>query len=358
MLTQTTTLYVSVVEGPCESERVPVPARVIALPPAPTVANQERCEPGPVTLRADGVAGSTYRWYAADGITPLADGTQATYTTDVLSESTDFYVAALTEGCEGERAQVTAHILIPPQPPVIDEVTLCQPDSAVLRVENPTEGGTYRWYDQPTDGTLLQEDNTGAYAVQVVSDTALHVSVWNGSCESERIPAVATIYREGSLDAGPDERILPDGDTQLEATEGYSQYAWYPSEGLSDTQISNPVANPTQTTTYWVTAVTAAGCEEVDQLTVEVVDYPIPNAFTPNNDGLNDRWDIPFLDRYPACEVAIYNRWGEIVYQSEGYRDPWDGRTSGQSTAALGTYTYVIDLNNGKPLHPGKLWFC
>ena len=368
-LAQTTTYYVSVLEGPCESERVPVEVRVIALPPAPAVADQERCGPGSVTFRAEEADSYAYHWYAADGTTLLArtepgnelnntlsDQGQSVYTIEALSETTDFYVAAVTEeGCEGEPARVTARVLTPPPPPQSSQIILCQPDTVTLRVDNPNEASTYRWYDAPTAGTLLQEDSAGALHTEVLSDISLHVSTWNGLCESERIAVSATIYPANQLEAGRDERILPDGEVQLQATEGYVRYAWYPSEGLSDPQVANPVANPTQTTIYWLTATTAAGCEETDQLTVEVVDYPIPSAFTPNNDGLNDRWELSFLERYPMCKVVIYNRWGEAVYHSEGYRKPWDGRPPGQSTATLGTYTYVIDLNNGKPPVQGRL---
>lgn len=367
-LTQTTTYYVSVLEGPCESIRVPVEARVVVLPPAPAVADQEHCGPGTFILRAEGAVGNTYAWYAADGTTlltrteqsspvgTLSDQGQSSYATEVLSETTDFYVVAVTEeGCAGAPARVTARVLTPPPPPVVNQIILCQPDTASLRVVNPTKGFVYRWYDQPTAGALLQEDSVGVWNIQVLASATFYVSAWNGSCESERTEVSATLYPANQLDAGPNKRILPDGEVQLEATEGYLSYEWHPAEGLSDPQAANPVASPEHTTTYWVTAVTPAGCEEADQLTVEVADYPIPNAFTPNGDGLNDRWEIPFLERYPACEVAIYNRWGELVYQSVGYQNPWDGRPPGQAAASLGTYTYLINLNNGKPVIRGSL---
>ena len=364
MLTQSTTYYVSVLEGPCESERVPVLARVIPYPPPPNVANQQRCEPGVFTLQAESAAGNTYRWYAADGTTLLARtdpeanpndvlSSQGTYTTDVLTETTDFYVAAVTEGCEGEPARVTAIVRTPPSPPAADEVTLCEPGTAILSVNNPSDFA-YRWYDQPTGGTLLEENNSGTWETQVVSDTDFYVSAWDGACESECTPVPVTIFTADDLDAGPNVRIIPDDSIPLQATIGYDRYEWYPGEGLSNTEVSNPVASPAQTTTYWVTVTTASGCEATDRVTVEVVDYPVPNAFTPNDDGLNDQWELTFLERYPGCKVTIYNRWGEMVYYSEGYQHPWDGRYAGQGVV-LGTYTYVIDLGNGKKPVRGNL---
>ena len=365
-VTQTTTYYVSVREGPCESARVPLEVRVITAPPAPVAADQERCGPGTLVLTAQGAPGVAYHWYAADGTTLLARtesdddsidvlADQGSYVTDALTATTDFYVAALNEGCEGERVRVSARVLSPPPPPTVNDLVVCQPDTVSLRVEPLTDDRLYRWYDQPTGGTLLHEDSSGELRLLVTSDTAVYVSVSNGSCESERVRASAMLYREGQLDAGPDERVVPDGEVQLQAPAGYERYAWYPTAGLSDPYAADPVASPDKTTTYWLTVTTPAGCEEADQLIVEVVDYPIPNAFTPNGDGLNDRWEIPFLEQYPNCEVAIYNRWGEAVYHSNGYQQPWEGRLPAQGAAVLGTYTYVIDLSNGKPLLRGTL---
>ena len=352
-LTQSTTYYVSVLEGPCESERVPIVARIITPPPAPAVTDQERCEPAAFTLRAEGPAGSAYQWYAADGVTPLDNATRATYTTDVLSESTDFYVAAITEGCQGALAKVSARVLIPPPAPTINKVVVCEPGTASLTVERPTDGLTYRWYDQPANGTLLEE-TTGSWDGSVTSDTTFYVSAWNGSCESKRVPAPVTIFAADDLDAGPDVRVIPDGTAPLQATPGYARYEWSPAEGLNRTDVADPVASPDRTTTYYVTVTTASGCEATDAVTVEVVDYPIPNAFTPNGDGLNDQWELAFLERYPNCEVAVYNRWGELVYHSTGYAEPWDGRYAGQAVV-LGTYTYVLDLGNGKKPVRGSL---
>ncbi len=73
----------------------------------------------------------------------------------------------------------------------------------------------------------------------------------------------------------------------------------------------------------------------------------IPNAFTPNGDGVNDFWDISALQGYPQCTVNIFNRYGAMVYNSVGYPRAWDG-TYGGSALPVGTYYYIIDLKNGR----------
>jgi gliding motility-associated-like protein len=78
--------------------------------------------------------------------------------------------------------------------------------------------------------------------------------------------------------------------------------------------------------------------------------YQITNAFSPNGDGINDKWNLPFLDHFADCRVQIFNRYGQIVFTSIGYNNPWDGTVSGKG-APIGTYYYIIDLRNGeKPL--------
>lgn len=73
----------------------------------------------------------------------------------------------------------------------------------------------------------------------------------------------------------------------------------------------------------------------------------IPNAFTPNGDGVNDTWQITGLEYYQKATLNIFNRWGQKVYSSTGYATPWDGTYNGKALPA-GTYYYIIDLKNGQ----------
>jgi len=67
----------------------------------------------------------------------------------------------------------------------------------------------------------------------------------------------------------------------------------------------------------------------------------IPNAFTPNGDGINDTWNIKYLDTFPNCTVQVFNRYGQSLYFSKGYPIPWDGRYKGANLPD-GTYYYII----------------
>jgi gliding motility-associated-like protein len=77
----------------------------------------------------------------------------------------------------------------------------------------------------------------------------------------------------------------------------------------------------------------------------------IPNAFSPNGDGINDVWNLIGKEDYPEIEVTVYNRWGQLIWQSEkGYPVPWNGRSRNEDLP-IDSYHYVIELHNGmKPL--------
>lgn len=145
------------------------------------------------------------------------------------------------------------------------------------------------------------------------------------------------------FDAGPDEVIDEGEDVQLNAVGG-TTYLWTPNSGLSADDVPDPVAQPTETTTYTVTT-QLNGCTYTDQLLVEVDRLIEPvNTITPNGDGKNDTWVIEGIDEYASCQVQIFDRWGQKVYTSTGYREPFDGTRNG-AALPTGTYYWHIELN-------------
>ena len=90
----------------------------------------------------------------------------------------------------------------------------------------------------------------------------------------------------------------------------------------------------------------------------------IPNAFSPDGDGINDTWNIRGgLYNYPNNNLVIFNRWGLKVYEADGYNNNWDGTNKANSNSGndsklpVGTYYYVLDLNgNGKNVKKGFIY--
>ena len=92
-------------------------------------------------------------------------------------------------------------------------------------------------------------------------------------------------------------------------------------------------------------------CSSSYEMTIEVLHdsyIKIPNAFSPNGDGINDVWNISGITNYPGATVKVYNRWGKKIWVSDkGYPIPWDGKSNG-TKLPVDSYHYVIEINNGK----------
>lgn len=131
-------------------------------------------------------------------------------------------------------------------------------------------------------------------------------------------------------------------------------YSWFPEIGVSNPQISNPVLSPSETTTF-IYSVNYSGCIARDTLIVTVIDpslldcrnLPMPNAFTPNSDGLNEGYFIsnPFtFDELISFE--IFERNGGKVFSTNERFEAWDGTFKGKPMPH-GVYLYMIKYKCG-----------
>ena len=127
-------------------------------------------------------------------------------------------------------------------------------------------------------------------------------------------------------------------------------YAWAPAGDLNRPDVQNPVATPSDTLVcYTVTATTGNNCSRSDSVCVhcsEIVcgapEFTIPNAFTPNGDGVNDRLCFN-ADILAEFHIAIFNRWGQCVYESSDAQECWDG-TFRNAPCLPGVYTYTCHI--------------
>ena len=131
----------------------------------------------------------------------------------------------------------------------------------------------------------------------------------------------------------------------LSGTSTPGNYVWTPNTSISSTSILNPNVFPSITTLYRLTTTNSNGCAASDTVRVTVIPYCIkPMAiFTPNGDGLYDRW----LATNGACTknitAQIFNRYGAIVYENKDYQNTWDGTYKG-SPLPDGTYYFILSF--------------
>lgn len=214
-------------------------------------------------------------------------------------------------------------------------------------VATATAGASFSW--TPTIG-LSNAAIANPIATTNNNVTYTVTATLNGCVRTKSIPV--TIKPNPIVSAGPDKTIITGDFVTLEGSGGAGSIAWTPAASLSGANTYRPVANPTATTVYTLSVTDANSCTATDNVTVNVLPYCVKpmGAFSPNNDGVNDRW---LATTSNACtkrvKVTIYNRYGTTVYTNDNYQNDWNGTYKG-SAIPDGTYYYYVafELINGK----------
>jgi gliding motility-associated-like protein len=163
-----------------------------------------------------------------------------------------------------------------------------------------------------------------------------------------------------TLTMGPDLTIAPGASTTLNisVTGNIVSYQWKPYTGLNNATIKDPVASPSSTTIYTLDVIDDNKCEASDSIKITVSGGTskilVPNAFSPNGDGINDTWIISNLSAYPGATVDVFNRYGQLVFHSENTNKAWDGTFNGEPLP-VATYYYIIDLKNNEKKIAGSV---
>lgn len=207
------------------------------------------------------------------------------------------------------------------------------------------------WFWDFGNGALdNQKDPTYLYKATGTFDVRLYVTSSEGCISDTAIKSI-TIHPYPKISAGPDMFVLDDGQKMIAATASGSslRFNWSPVTYLNYSNILQPLVVKPQDDIIYTLSVTGRGnCTSTDDIAITVLKLPKPpNTFTPNGDGINDVWDIKYLDQYPGCILEVYSPQGQMIYRSEGYAKPWDGTFKGNALPA-GTYYFVIDPKSGR----------
>jgi gliding motility-associated-like protein len=156
---------------------------------------------------------------------------------------------------------------------------------------------------------------------------------------------IITIKPNPIISAGADKTIVSGDVVTLDGSANNAiSIAWTPSATLTGANTFTPVAKPSVTTTYLLTVVDNNSCTSTDDAKITVIPYclNVQNAFTPNGDGINDKWVVT---NGSACTsqivAAVFNRYGTEVYKNDNYQNNWDGMYKGKPVPD-GTYYYVL----------------
>lgn len=135
------------------------------------------------------------------------------------------------------------------------------------------------------------------------------------------------------------------------------KFSWSPSTFLDNpTNATITVATIEDDITYTLRAFSESGCYTDGSVHIRVIDQIwVPDAFTPNGDGLNDVLKLPGVSAFPEAVITIFNRWGEVVFKSEkGYPKPFDGTLNGNKLPT-GIYLYQLQTTISQPPTEGSI---
>lgn len=264
------------------------------------------------------------------GSTPPAVNYQpGTYTVSLA-------VQAIPEGCVDTIAkQIVVFPL--PQPNALGG-EICLGESLQL---NANGGESFIW----TPDEFLDNPNVANPTAfpDVTTEFTVSVTDENG-CENET-SATVVVYQP----LIPQEEIYTiiigeEVELNVFAGNGYS-YEWTPDIWISCTDCPNPIFQPLADTTYFVTISDDLGCFDIvsryEFIVLPLSSIDVPDVFTPNGDGVNDiiyvrGWGIEEIEYF-----RIYNRWGELVFETNDPEIGWDGKYKGVLQQA-DTYAYVV----------------
>ena len=220
-----------------------------------------------------------------------------------------------------------------------------------------TGGTAYTWI--PSAG--LSAANISNPVATPATTTIYRVVIQQGQCFNDTLSATVTVHPIPTVDAGPDRNVVAGSPTPLQTTTTNVQsYRWSPADGLSCTTCAVPDAKPERTTTYTVRVTSEFGCEAQDDVTLFVTcdasQLWLPNTFTPNGDGQNDRFYPHGKGITSVSRFRIYDRWGELIYDATNMpvndmSYGWDGTYKNRQLKP-DVYVYIINAqcSTGEPL--------
>jgi gliding motility-associated-like protein len=303
---------------------------------------------------------STWNWTFGDNTTGTGQNTTHTYATAGTFNVTFDLVAA--DGCI---ADTTKEVIVNPNPVVAvveDSLVVCGASPATFEVQNPVAGVSYNWYDAPAGGTLLATGNT--YTIpSVLGTTVLYVEPISGggSCIGNRIRVIATLLPDlatpvAVVDSLGVDRIrfrwdaIPNALSYEVSINGGSSWIT-PSSGPAGLTHTVTGLLPLTDVTLRVRAIGSAPCQVATSADVTGKTLPddiyIPNAFSPNGDGLNDVLQV-YGYTIKSLRFVVFNQWGEKVFESFNQATGWNGQHKGKGQPS-GVYMYVCEmiLNDG-----------
>jgi gliding motility-associated-like protein len=303
------------------------------------------CLGGQVQLRSGD--GDLYQWTAAPGLTDL-NIANPVLTPTVTSQ----YQVKVTNrfGCVQ-----TDTVAVQVDEPVALRVSASDSICAGERIQLTATSTVNNYLWSPPAG-LSSTTSAAPFASPAVTTTYRVVGVSSNVCKSDTGYVTVAVGNRPLINAGADRNIAAGTVVQLSVATTATDirtYTWMPATGLDCINCTTPKFTADQDIVYRVTAETNYGCRATDEVRIVVFcnkgQLFIPNAFSPNGDGLNDIFYIKGYGIATIKRLMIFNRYGQLVFQRQ--QAPvntaaagWDGRVNGSIPSSTENFVYVLEV--------------
>jgi gliding motility-associated-like protein len=340
----------------CKSDSFKLPVAVTTKPSASFTISGKPCKDSTFSFTSSTAFNASIPtiWYWNFGDVTTASITTTNIATHAYDLGNNFTIKHLVTygGCVSDTIPLTIPI-IKPNPTASFNIT-----SSIFCEDLPIDFiGT-----ASADATIWQWDFGNGLGNNIPPFSRIFANPYNGNiklkvltadgCGSTSDIKPLSIAPAPNVNAGPDFYLKIGESKMINASitnANNYDFLWIPPLNLNDATILKPVTSTIVPRVYKIIATDKLnGCIGIDSM--EVKSYStifVPNAFTPNADTKNDTWLIPALDGYPNCTVIIYNRYGQKLFESFGYKKPWDGTFNGKLQPA-GAYVYYINTGDVK----------
>ncbi len=317
---------------------------VVALPNVSLGPDSFVCKGSTIMLAATGA--NTYSWQADNTLSCTGC---ATPMAAPLTNTSYSVVGTNTFGCKA--ADTIAIEVVNPQKITVINDTLCIGENATLQVSGADQ---YSW----SPALYLDNPNSASPQFHAAKDTTILYSVTGTDrkkCFTDTKTLAVKVYPIPHIEIAQHDVNLNVGFSiklNTQSSADVTQWRWEPQAFLSDARIGSPVASPRQTITYSCVATNNGSCFARDQVTVHVMcngaNLFVPNTFSPNGDGVNDKFFPHGTGVFNIKSIRIFNRWGQEVFERSNFvandeSAGWDGKLKGQPLES-DVYVYMLEI--------------
>lgn len=320
--------------------------------PDVTIENQVICEDDSTAIVAITSTGGnfSFQWTVPSNV--QNPGNVDSFTTNVAGN----YTAFVTDTDTGCNVTATGTITISPKPVItVNSETICQGTSTIISATSSSVSNYEYLWTVPV-GTQ-NPGNVESFTAVAEGTYSVIVNDLDTNCSSDIV--------SGSINYFPDfeftiDQYCQQDDFILEIIPTDNSFSSTNASFLWELDNSSIIGNDSQInlSSYLnftsiveelplninVTVNSVNGCVKTKTITVDQVLCSIPEGISPNNDGINDSLDLSLLN---VKNLQIFNRYGRMVYQKQGYLNEWYGQTNSGEILPTGTYFYTVELTDG-----------